>query len=368
MHLDGLATRLADKTGDAVVQRPHGAKPPARTARKDTPPVPDTAAAGPLVTPAEPIPRTENGRPYVVPPEGGKAKTYTRCTTYVKVLEDTYNLTRWQCRMTALGVTDRPDLQLAVAAARDDKGMLNGLCADAQDYAKAHAAATTGTALHTFTEKIDRGLPLGPVPEAYRADLDAYREETACLTMLAVEPFAVQDDLKIGGTPDRVAEYRGHVYPECRGRRYIADVKSGGGIDYGIGTIAMQLAVYARSVFYDHRTATRTPLPDVDTDWAIVVKLPAGSGTAELLWVDIARGWDAVNLATGVRKWRNVKDLAVPFTPPADPVRKLTVVEQINAAATEADLVAVWQANQAEWSDELTRQAAARKAVLTQPA
>src|SRR5689334_2925212 len=71
-----------------------------------------------FTTPAPQVPRDRWQRPLVVPPKGGKPVAYTRCTTFVGCLEDTFNLSRWQQRMVALGLNDRPDLLLAVAAHR----------------------------------------------------------------------------------------------------------------------------------------------------------------------------------------------------------------------------------------------------------
>jgi hypothetical protein len=88
------------------------------------------------------------------------------------------------------------------------------------------------------------------------------------LEILGVERFTVLDDLKIGGTHDRTVRYQG--------RQYISDLMTGS-IEYGALKIAMQLAVYSRSVLYDHRTFERTPL-DVDQERALVIHLPAGPG------------------------------------------------------------------------------------------
>ena len=256
-----------------------------------------------LASVVPPIPRDGWGRPLVIPPGGGKPIAYTRCTTYVGVLEDTYNLARWQQRMVALGLASRPDLLLAVSAHGDDKQQLNKICADAQEAAAAHAAATTGTALHALTERLDRGLPVGVIPDAYLADLAAYEKKTARFTPVEIEKFTVLDELQVGGTPDRVLEFEG--------RRYIGDVKTGS-IEYGIGKIAMQLAVYSRSSLYDHVTGNRAGL-SVDQNNAIVVHLPAGEGRCELHWVNIAAGWEAVQLATSVRAWRTRKGLSAPL-------------------------------------------------------
>lgn len=254
---------------------------------------------------APPIPRDRWHRPLVAPPEGGKPRAYTRCTTYVDCLDDKYNLQVWQQRMVALGLADRPDLLLAVSAHRDDKKHLNTLTEQAREAAAAGAAATTGTALHALTERLDRDQPLGAVPDTYRADLDAYRAATeGTVEPLLIEAFTVHDELMIGGTPDRVLRYG-----QCG---YIGDIKTGS-IDYSAGKIAMQLAVYARSMPYDHVTQTRSPYPvEVNTQWGLVIHLPAGTGTCELRWIDLDAGWRGVQLATQVRAFR--RDTK-PFTP-----------------------------------------------------
>jgi predicted RecB family endonuclease len=105
----------------------------------------------------EEIPRDRYGRPLVVPPGGGRPTAYTRCTRYVGVMEDLYNLHRWDERNVALGLADRPDLVLAVSAHRDDKEKLNQIVSDAKEAAKAKAAAEIGTSLHKLTERLDRG-------------------------------------------------------------------------------------------------------------------------------------------------------------------------------------------------------------------
>jgi len=261
---------------------------------------------GLIDTAATPIPRDRFGRPLVVPPGGHKAIGYTRCTTYVGCLDDTYNLSKWQQRMVAIGLADRPDLLLAVSATqRDDKSGLDRIAAQAMDAAKAGAASTTGTALHALTERIDRGEQLPIVPAAHLDDLDAYRAATRELEPVLIEQFTVLDELRIGGTPDRVVRYRGDGY--------IADVKTGS-IDWAAGKIAMQLAVYARSMPYDHATGERTPYPlPVDTGRGIVIHLPAGTGKCTLHWVDLDAGWNAVRLAGKVRDWRGRKDLLIPW-------------------------------------------------------
>lgn len=251
------------------------------------------------------VPRDKFGRPLIVPPEGGKRVPYTRVTTYVGALEDTYKLQLWQQRMTAIGLADRPDLLLAVAAHRDDRDRMDEITGQAKDAAQAGAAATTGTAIHALTERVDRGEPLPALPPAYVADLEAYRAATTALRSVAIEHFVVCDGLKVAGTADRLVEMGGQLY--------IADVKTGS-IEYGVGKIAMQLAAYAHGCTYDPGTSERAE-HGASLEHGIIIHLPAGQGTCTLHWVDLTQGWAGVQLAAQVRQWRGLrmKHLTAPF-------------------------------------------------------
>lgn len=300
------------------------------------------------------IPRDRWGRPLVIPLDGDSSSPLiplTRCTTYVGALEDTYKLGQWQMRMTAIGLAARPDLVLSTVAHTEDKAALDEICQKAIEAAKAGAAAITGTALHALTEQLDRGtLDIDTVPEAYRADLRAYREGTAGFRVLDIETFMVHDGLRIGGTPDRRVA--------VAGTPYILDIKTGS-IEYGTGKIAMQLAVYSRCRAYDPRTGARSDVT-VDQDRAIIAHLPAGTGRLDLHWVDIAAGWEAVRLAGEVREWRRRKGLTRLLDPSADPI-----LEQIAAARTPYDLRLLWAHNQANgWTEAHTAAARTRKAEL----
>lgn len=319
-----------------------------------------------ITGPAAGIQRDRYGRPMVMPPGGGKAVAYTRCTTYVDALEDKYNLQQWMQRMVATGLAQRPDLLLAVTSATDDKRKLDDLCGQAREHAGASASATTGTALHSLTELIDRGETLPAVPEAYRADLDAYRRATEGLRPVHIEQFTVLDDLMIGGTPDRVVD-------DGSGRLRIADVKTGG-IRFGLGKIAMQLAVYARSTGYRIETGERFELGDIDQSTGIIIHLPAGKGECELVEVDLEAGWQGVQLATQVRQWRKRKDLARPRRPsqparaPGPPAPFGGNPDLAEAIATAIDPTVIrqlWADHQASWTDDLTQLASARVALLT---
>ena len=113
------------------------------------------------------IERDRYGRPMVKPPKGGKSEAYTRATTIANSLDDPAALTAWKMRMAAIGLSVRSDLLLAINAAQDDKMAINKYIEDAMEVAGASKAATIGTALHTFAEKLDLGQDIGPVPSEW---------------------------------------------------------------------------------------------------------------------------------------------------------------------------------------------------------
>ena len=233
----------------------------------------------------------------VVPPKGGKPVAYTRTTTVAGSLDDGTALVAWKLRMAAAGLTLRPDLLLAASANRENKLEMDKLVEDAMEAAGATSAATIGTAIHTLTEKHDRGEDLGVIPEEYVADIQAYADATKKFKNVFIEKFCVLDKYKIAGTPDRVVEYEGQLY--------ISDLKTGS-ISYP-NKIAMQLAVYAHGLPYDPATATRGSWGGVNQEKGIIVHLPAGSGQCELHFVDIAQGWKGIELAMKVRAFRDTK-------------------------------------------------------------
>jgi hypothetical protein len=174
---------------------------------------------------------------------------------------------------------------------------MDKLVEDAMEAAGATSAATIGTAIHTLTEKHDRGEDLGVIPEDYVADIQAYADATKHFKNVFIEQFCVLDKYKIAGTPDRVVEYKGELF--------ISDLKTGS-IAYP-NKIAMQLAVYAHGLPYDPATAVRGSWGGVNQDKGIIVHLPAGSGKCELHFVDIKQGWKGIELAMKVRAFRDTK-------------------------------------------------------------
>lgn len=324
------------------------------------------------------------GRPRVVEREGSKLVAYTRCTTFVDALDEKYRLSLWQQRMVAVGLSLRPDLLLGISALapeltlpsdevpNDAKKKGDELCSKAIEAAQGSAAATTGTALHLMTQTVDRGGSLGIVPASAALDIEAYRKTTSVLRALHIEQPMVHDGFLIGGTPDRIVDFDG--------RTYIADLKTGS-IDFGAMKIAMQLATYAHSTLYDVTQRKRLKTPEIDKRRAIVIHLPAGKATCELLWVDIQRGWRAVHTADQVRRWRKETGWFTPVsvdaslfdvtpdnvTGASEAAQELShrLAELITRATTVEALTGLWAMNIDAWDDGLTELAQQRKAQIT---
>lgn len=282
------------------------------------------------------LPRDRWGRPMVLPPgarKNAKRVAYRRTTTFVGCLDDMNGLMNWKARQVAYGMGQRKDLVVAAAAADPgDKKKLGEIAEKATEHAMSSAGATIGTALHSLTERIDRGQPLGAVPAEFQPDLDAYQRATEGIEWVGIEAFRVHDDWKVAGTADRLG-----LLP-WSDRIKICDIKTGS-IDYP-HKMSMQLAMYARSLPYDIATDTRGVDPGkIDLRTGVIIHLPAGTGECTLYEIDIASGWGACLIAQQVWRWRDTKGLTKPLTPPGKPP---TWESLIRDARSLDDLRLIW--------------------------
>jgi hypothetical protein len=278
------------------------------------------SATAPVQRAEQRVERDGFGRYRLVHPVTGKKQAWQRCTTFSKMLEDTFGLGKWQRRMAAKGLALRPDLldMIATLEVKQDSQRMDLLLEQAMDAAGQKVAANQGTVCHKHTEDVDRGDSLDDVPPRYRADVTAYvkaiRDAGITIVPELIERITAVPDLGVGGTLDRVVRDR-------HGKYRILDVKTGN-MDFGQLGICVQLAVYAAGVntagVYDLDTGTWQQGPKVETDYALVAHIPVGSGTCELLKVPIDTGWEAVQTAVQVRDWRKMKRLFTPYDPGDD--------------------------------------------------
>lgn len=312
-------------------------------------------------------PKRDRWGRYLLPdPDTGKELAWTRATTLASTLADTYGLTRWQMRMVAKGLGMRQDLlALAAAAHVDDKDTLDRVASDAKEAAGSSAGANSGTALHSFTEAVDRGED-AQIPDPWRADIDAYRAMLAAHNVTVhpewIERITICPRFGVAGTFDRIVTL-------ADGRRVIGDVKTGKDLTYSWGEIAIQLALYANATHMWNGTGW-DPMPVLDPNEAVVFWLPVGQARCELHTVNIVDGWAMAEVAHGVRQWRARKNLARQMVAPNEVGQRLArstntraIKRAIAEAGTVDELVALWEVHEAAgtWTSELTAAAAVRK-------
>lgn len=274
------------------------------------------------------VPRTDSGRPRIrvmLPsptkrqPDRKKEglRVYTRMTTWIDCLDDKSAIRDWQRRMVLIGLASVPrderEALVAEILALDpvlDKGKLNAIAERMHVRAGGNAKADKGDELHGYSEYVDRGeaIPL-TATEADLLDMAAYKLATLDLQVKEIEHFVVLDEFKVGGTPDRMSFYDGLDPDGQPAGHLITDLKTGR-VDYGGLKMCMQLAGYAHARPY-HPNAekfedTRTDWPeDINLRWGLIINAPAGTGTCEVMWVDLTLGWRGFLLCKEVRAIRN---------------------------------------------------------------
>ncbi len=256
------------------------------------------------------IKRDQYGR-YVIPhPITGKDVSWTRATTLASTLADRYGLEQWSKRNVVLGIGVRADLYAQAAAALpEDRDTLNQIVAQAEEASKAKAGANTGSALHRFTERADAGEDVA-APAPWDADLAAYRSTMSDHGISVVggwlERVLLVPEVDVAGTCDRLLNAMDWQLPRIGDLKTAKDV-----VRYGMTEIALQLSLYAHATHWFDPDAGELHEIDVriDQERAVVMHLPVGRGECTLYEVDIAAGWDAVQLAVDVRNWRKRKDL-----------------------------------------------------------
>lgn len=351
------------------------------------------------------VPRDRWGRYKLPHPETGKMQAWTRSTTFAKSISDTFALSQWSQRMTVKGLTLRPDL-LAMAHSLDvkaDKDKLNGICEDAKAAAGNKVAANLGTALHSFSEELDRGgMAVEDVPEPHRDDIAAYAAamRTAGVTIVPgmIERQVALPAFEVGGTFDRILDlstiepwFREALHTAGYGQpgtafldqesEVIGDVKSGQDLQYGWNEIAIQLAIYAlaarSSGVWDRKTQTWLPPRPVRLDFAIVMHLPVGQKTCTLWALDLSAAMEAMELCRAVRKWRKLRVLATPLEratsgeqPPPTIAAGLSWLQRFQSAGSRGELSQLFKDAVAAgvWSDTLKQAGMDRLAVLEEKA
>lgn len=273
------------------------------------------------------VKRDRWGRYVLNNPFTGNERSHTRVTTFARTILDSYALNQWEKRMVVKGMSLRTDLVDAASALEvagpkkdSDKYKLDKIAERAKDAAGGNTAAHRGTSIHSFAEKIDQGLlSVQEVPERQRPDLIAYQGcmEAHGLTVVPelLERIVCLPQYEVAGRLDK-------VLLESDGTPVIADVKSGQDLSHKSKKleISVQLACYAHGIntsgVWNIRDECWEPAPKVREDYALVIHIPAGSGSCEILTIDLQTGWEAVKLCADVRDRRNDPPTLAPYAGP----------------------------------------------------
>lgn len=281
-------------------------------------------------------------------PSTGKTVEWTRATTFAKSISDTFTLSQWAQRNVLLGATLRPDI-VAAAHGKDiakDREQLNTWTEELQQAAGSKVAANLGTAVHSFTERVDRNwerrweVLRDEIPEDFRPHVEAY---ILLLEEYGLEPVPHMIEFSTGvlqyevmGTSDNCYRTTKHLelqMPRGKvrlspGEHVIGDKKTGKDLDYGWQEICIQLALYAQGVntqgifnwadeTWDADPLSRFAEPGtkVREDVGVILHLPVDPRSTKkpaLHGVDLESGWNAAVLCERVRSWRKVRTLAGP--------------------------------------------------------
>lgn len=309
--------------------------------------------------------RDQWGRPKIMLPDGSREVGYRRASSYGAPLEDSTQLEKWKLRQVARGLARRPDMILAVTraevgldgpwdVAKKSKTELNNIAEAAMDVVESGAKASIGTSLHDVCELIDLGRDPGHIPEPWRPDIDAYRELSRGFRMLSIERFVVQDEHQVAGTTDRVVEA---VWPLLApdgtviepGSVMIGDLKTAQDMTFAGCKFAVQCWVYATGEPYNPIEKVRIPWGHEPprTDWAVILHVPSGQGTAELHWVNLTEAAEAAEDARRVYAWRNRRGKAlitrgVPGEDFTVTCSAATTLDQLLSAHRRAVAVGAW--------------------------
>lgn len=350
-------------------------------------PPPDPMMDSPFAIPSDFVQEDEHCTPlhhYPLPPEGrlfkptyefGKyalpdpetgtqGKRFTRVTSKAHVLEDTYGLEIWKQKNVVMGLKIKPELLDDIDLFDHDTlhSQLKTIANKAQDAAGANDASEMGTAIHAWTEAVERdGLPVDEVPQEFRAHVQAYLNalSNAGITTVPgmVERIVWHKDTGMVGTLDR-------IYELADGTRVIGDVKTSKSLDRALLGFAVQLAVYAdadRMLSLDG--STWEPMAPVGNIFGVIAHIPSNQpGVCNLVTIDLQAGRDALELAQAVEWARTTAGTRIPNI---WPLPQPSLETRISNAQSVDEISQLWANNQAVWTQALTDLGMARIQALT---
>lgn len=181
--------------------------------------------------------------------------TYPGVTSIVGVIDKSKPLMVWASRLTAEAALEQLDTLPDMVRKNGRAGVVR-LLTD-QSAWRRDEAASIGTAIHEFAERVANGDDLGEVPESIRVRVRHYVDWFAASgwKRRITEALVVNPTLGYGGTLDLLA------FDE-QGRTVLADVKSGKNI---YPETTLQLLAYGEAkLIAPQGSPTAYPMPSVD--------------------------------------------------------------------------------------------------------
>lgn len=334
-------------------------------------------------------PRDQWGRPKLFPrgvdqSDPANRKPYTRASSLSDYLADFAHIWKWKFRYLARSLGQNSDLAMLAGAECYTTGFdqgtlkvnrasgrrLDEIIERALERGKISERADYGTAWHALTEPGNDGNVDDPFMVA---DVRSYMElvQKINAVILGTELFCANDDLMVAGTFDNLKYVPGYGI-------VITDKKSSRdvhGEDFRI-----QLSSYANAELYDWETDKRTTLEEyvesigwdpslINRDVGLIFWTASHSGQAEVLELDLVKGYEAAHHATWVRDNHRKGKHQWPAEPKilaALEAGRAKLLEIIAEAPSLAVLESIWNTKDAQaiWTDEHTAAAVARKAEL----
>lgn len=302
-------------------------------------------------------PSYSRGRYALSNPHTGKPDTFTRVTTGAHSLDSTDGLDKWKTANVVLGLKDNPDLLEGLdlfAEPADVRRQVRRIADKAQEAAGASQAAELGTAIHAWTEAVERdGVAVEDVPAQFQPYVQAYMDalEAHGITTVPgmVERIVYHPGSGWVGTLDRI-----YLLPD--GTRVIGDVKTSKTLDYGWLGFSVQFASYADATHMLRLDGSGwDPMPEVSPDYAVVAHVPSNQpGHCSMATFDLHAGREYLDLALEVYRARQEAKSRVSGQWEL-PMPASGLEAKVRACTSAQELSRLWEAHAAEWTQDLTR-------------
>lgn len=323
-------------------------------------------AGTPNVTPVHGFPLPPENRQYTPqyrrgqyvlnhPITGKPNDTFTRVTTAVHALESQDGLDQWKMSNVVLGLKQKPELLDNVDLFDEPinvRRAVRSVARDASDVAGAQESAERGTAIHAWTEAVERdGLALDQVPREFHPYVARYLSTLREWGILSppefVERIVFNATTGWVGTLDRIWQLADETL-------VIGDIKTSKTMKYSYLGFAAQLACYATSThMLSLDGSTWEPMSEVRTDIAVIAHLPSDKpGHCELIPFDLTVGIEVLGLIMRVDEFRR---RAEDFTRSDIPLPPPGLMRKIDMVTSPEELSALWESHQRGWTDAHTQ-------------